>query len=60
MTTQQLHLFNGIYLIVLIVVAVLTLRHVRRTAGALAGASGRRRLAHLASLPWERRWAGGI
>ena len=37
MTIQQLHLFNGIYLVVLVVVAVLTRATARRTAGALAG-----------------------
>jgi len=37
MTTQQLHLFNGIYLVVLVVVAVLTRATARRIAGALAG-----------------------
>ena len=39
MTTQQLHLFNGIGLIVLLVVAVLTRATARRIAGALAGAA---------------------
>ena len=37
MTTQQLHLFNGIYLVVLVVVAILTRATARRIAGALAG-----------------------
>jgi len=37
MTTQQLHLFNGIYLVVLVVVAVLSRATARRIAGALAG-----------------------
>ena len=37
MTIQQLYLFNGIYLVVLVVVAVLTRATARRTAGALAG-----------------------
>lgn len=37
MTTQQLHLFNAIYLVVLVVVAVLTRATARRTVGALAG-----------------------
>lgn len=37
MTTQQLYLFNGIYLVVLVVVAVLTRATARRIAGALAG-----------------------
>jgi hypothetical protein len=37
MTTQQLHLFNGIYLVVLVVVAVLMRATLRRLAGALAG-----------------------
>ena len=39
MTTQQLHLFNAIYLVVLVVVAVLTRATARRIAGALAGAA---------------------
>jgi hypothetical protein len=39
MTTQQLHLFNILYLIFLIVVAVLTRATARRIAGALAGAA---------------------
>jgi len=38
MTTQQLHFFNGIYLVVVVVVAVLTRATPRRIAGALAGA----------------------
>ena len=37
MTTQQLHLFNCLYLAVLVVVAVLTRATGRRIAGALAG-----------------------
>jgi hypothetical protein len=37
MTMQQLHLFNGIYLVVLVVVAVLSRATARRIAGALAG-----------------------
>src|SRR6266849_8879236 len=37
MTTTQLHLFNGLYLVVLVVVAVLTRATARRIAGALAG-----------------------
>src|SRR5438876_768906 len=37
MTTQQLHLFNCFYLVVLVVVAVLTRATGRRIAGALAG-----------------------
>lgn len=37
MTTAQLHLFNGLYLVVLVVVAVLTRASGRRIAGALAG-----------------------
>lgn len=37
MTTNQLYLFNGLYLIILIVVAVLTRATGRRIAGALAG-----------------------
>jgi hypothetical protein len=39
MTTQQLHLFNALYLVILIVVAVLTRATVRRIAGALAGSA---------------------
>lgn len=37
MTTQQLYLFDGLYLVVLVVVAVLTRATARRIAGALAG-----------------------
>ena len=37
MTTQQLHLFNLLYLVILVVVAVLTRATGRRIAGALAG-----------------------
>ncbi len=37
MTTQQLHLFNSLYLVLLVVVAVLTRATARRIAGALAG-----------------------
>lgn len=37
MTTQQLHLFNCMYLVVLVVVAFLTRATARRIAGALAG-----------------------
>jgi hypothetical protein len=37
MTTQQLYLFNGLYLVVLIVMAILTRATPRRLAGALAG-----------------------
>src|SRR5262245_8292441 len=37
MTTQQLHLFNGIGLVVLVVVAILTRATARRVVGALAG-----------------------
>jgi uncharacterized membrane protein len=37
MTTQQLHLFNALYLVVLIIVAVLTRATARRIAGAVAG-----------------------
>jgi hypothetical protein len=37
MTTQQLHLFNGLYLVALVAVAVLTRATTRRIAGALAG-----------------------
>jgi hypothetical protein len=39
MTTRQLYLFNGLYLVVLVVVAVLTRATARRIAGALAGAA---------------------
>ncbi len=38
MTTQQLCLFNGLYLVVLLVVAVLTRATAQRILGALAGA----------------------
>jgi hypothetical protein len=37
MTTEQLHLFNAIYLVIFIAVALLTRATVRRIAGALAG-----------------------
>jgi hypothetical protein len=37
MTTQQLYLFNSLYLVVLLVVAVLTRATARRIAGAFAG-----------------------
>ena len=37
MTTQQLHLFDCFYMLVLVVVAVLTRATARRIAGALAG-----------------------
>jgi uncharacterized membrane protein len=39
MTTQQLHLFNAIGLVVLVVVAFLTRATARRIAGAVAGAA---------------------
>jgi len=39
MTTQQLYVFNAIYLVVLAVVAILTRATARRIAGALAGAA---------------------
>jgi len=39
MTAQQLHLLNGLYLFVLIVVAVLTRATTQRIAGAVAGAA---------------------
>jgi hypothetical protein len=37
MTTQQLHLFGGLYLAILVVVAIVTRATARRVAGALAG-----------------------
>jgi hypothetical protein len=37
MTTQQLHLFNGLCLVILVVVAFFTRATARRIAGALAG-----------------------
>src|SRR2546426_5830799 len=37
MTTKQLYLFNGLYLMLLVVVAILTRPTARRIAGALAG-----------------------
>ena len=37
MTTQQLHLFNALYLVILVVVALLTRATARRILGALAG-----------------------
>jgi hypothetical protein len=39
MTTQQLYLFGGLYLVILAVVAVLTRATARRIAGALSGAA---------------------
>jgi hypothetical protein len=39
MTAQQLHLLNGLYLVVLVAVAILTRATARRLAGALAGAA---------------------
>lgn len=39
MTTQQLHLLNGLALVIFVVVAVLTRPTARRIAGALAGAA---------------------
>src|SRR5947208_3598235 len=39
MTTQQLYLFSGLYLIALVVVAFFTRATMRRIAGALAGAA---------------------
>ncbi len=35
MTTLQLHLFNALYLVVLVIVTILTRATVRRIAGAL-------------------------
>lgn len=37
MTTSQLHLFNGLYLVMLIAIAILTRATMRRILGALAG-----------------------
>ena len=37
MTTQQLHLFNGLAVVLLVVVSILTRATARRIAGALAG-----------------------
>jgi hypothetical protein len=56
MTTTQLHLFDGLYLVVFIVVAILTRATPRRIAGALAGgvAAG-----VVGSSPSVRRWGGG-
>jgi hypothetical protein len=39
MTTNQLHLFNAVGLVVFVVVAILTRATMRRVAGALAGAA---------------------
>ena len=39
MTTQQLTLFNALYLVALLIVAFLTCPTLRRIAGALAGAA---------------------
>jgi hypothetical protein len=40
MTTAQLHLFNAMYLVILVVVAVLSRATPRRIVGALAGGTG--------------------
>ncbi len=37
MTTQQLHIFNGMYFVALVVIAFRTRATARRIAGALAG-----------------------
>ena len=37
MTTKQLYLFNGLYLMLLVVVAIVTRATARRITGALAG-----------------------
>src|SRR5262245_55080937 len=37
MTTRQLHLFNGLYLVIFVIVALLTRATARRIGGALAG-----------------------
>src|SRR5437762_1564960 len=39
MTTQQLHLFNALYLVLTVVVVILTRATTKRTLGALAGAT---------------------
>src|SRR5262249_5509404 len=39
LSAQQFHLLNGLYLVVLVVVAILTRGTARRLAGALAGAA---------------------
>ncbi len=39
MTTTQLHVFNGIYLVVTVVVALVTRASARRIAGAVAGST---------------------
>jgi hypothetical protein len=39
MTAHQLHLFNALYVVILVVVAVLTRASARRTTGAVAGAA---------------------
>src|SRR6266542_3987757 len=46
MTTQQLYLFNGLYLVVLLVVAVVTRATARRIAGAFAGGAAIGVVAH--------------
>jgi len=43
MTTQQLHLFNALYLVVFLVVVVATRAPARRIVGALMGESPPRR-----------------
>jgi len=52
MTTQQLYLFNGLYLVILLVVAVLTRATALRIAGALAGGADSRRRCRLAKDAW--------
>ena len=59
MTTTQLHLFNGIYLVVLIVVAILTRATPRRIAGALAGGVAAGVGGAGDQSPSVRRWGGG-
>lgn len=57
MTTNQLYLFNGLYLIILVVVAVLTRATGRRIAGALAGGAVNGVVAlGISALGEEMRW----
>jgi hypothetical protein len=58
MTTEQLYLFNGLYLILLVVVAIVTRATARRIAGALCG--GRAAGVDWESSAWVRRPGGGI
>jgi len=53
MTTQQLHLFNALYLVVFLVVVVATRAPARRIVGALMGESPPEALKRLWKLEYE-------